>query len=53
MNVEVGKVDDLLGGIEGAMNVMINMLDLYRKNRQEEFKNFQEVASLGVGFCIS
>jgi hypothetical protein len=50
--VEVGKVEDLLGGTEGAMNVMINMLSLYMGYRQEEFKNFEEkaeeVASPGV-----
>jgi len=50
--VQVGKVEDLLGGTEGAMTVMINMLDLYRKYRQEKVKNFEvkaeEVASLGV-----
>ena len=39
--VEVGKVEDLLGGTEGAMNVMINMLSLYMGYRQEEFKNFE------------
>jgi len=50
--VQVGKVEDLLGGTEGAMTVMINMLDLYRKYRQEKVKNFEvkaeEEASLGV-----
>ena len=50
--VEVGKVEDLLGGTEWAMNVMINMLSLYMGYRQEEFKNFEEkaeeVASPGV-----
>ena len=45
--VEVGKVEDLLGGTEGAMNVMINMLTLYMECRLE-VKNFEVKDSLGV-----
>ena len=45
--VEVGKVEDLLGGTEGAMNVMINMLSLYMECRLE-VKNFEVKDSLGV-----
>ena len=45
--VEVGKVEDLLGGTEGAMNVMINMLTLYMECRLE-VKNFEVKESLGV-----
>ena len=44
---EVGKVEDLLGGTEGAMNMMINMLSLYMECRQE-VKNFEVKDSLGV-----
>ena len=50
--VEVGKVEVLLGGTEGVVNVMVHMLSLYMGYRQEEFKNFEEkaeeVASPGV-----
>ena len=49
--VKVGKVEELLGGTEGVVNVMVYMLYMYKMYRQKKVKNFEkkleEVASPG------
>ena len=49
--LEVGKVKVLLGGSEGVVSVIVYMLGLYRKYRQEEVKNF-EVKAAEVVECV-